>query len=282
MTAAAVGPSVVSTSQPRADSASCRPMATRAWSSTMSTRPVIAGSRSGSGRTTIGQARARRARRKRNTNVAPPPGRERTAIDPPCSAMRRRAMKSPSPEPVLSSPHTPRSNSRSQRQTGYSPPAILDVQRHRAAQSPRPGPRRVTAARGGGRCPAGPTRPAPCCHGRRPRRCPAARRSARRARTPGAHAIDRSDRFAEIELLGSGWCGPRAMPAPGAPRPPSLAQLVELQRPSTARGAGSVPRPTPRSRTARRAARAHAPRYPPSQSPRAAPVRPSPCCHLLT
>src|SRR4051812_36520811 len=38
ITSAAVGPSVVSTIQPRADNASCRLRANRAWSSTMSTR----------------------------------------------------------------------------------------------------------------------------------------------------------------------------------------------------------------------------------------------------
>ena len=81
ITSAAVGPSVVSTSQPRADSASWRPIATRAWSSTMSTRAVM----------TAGAGSA-------STNDVPPPRRERTRrSSPPCSAISRWATCRPSP-----------------------------------------------------------------------------------------------------------------------------------------------------------------------------------------
>ena len=167
--------------------------------------------------------------------MAPPPGRERTAIAPPCSSMTRRATYRPSPEPTLRrrtrrARTARRAASRRSRSRGplrRAPPC----RRARGRE-----PRSATPGRAGGRCRAGRARPAPCGHRRRRPRCHGGPSTARPSRTPRGRD-DWSERVIEVERARRG----------GAPleQQPHAAHLVRQRCASVRRPAGRSRAPVP-------------------------------------
>ena len=256
MMSAAVGPSVVSTSQPRADSASCRPMATRAWSSTMSTRPVMA---PGAG-----------TQHERGATAGTGADGDRAALlgHQPAGDVQAE----PGSGALVAA--TPRSNTRPARRTGDPAPRSSTYSTvDRIVGALRPASRPATTGRAGGRCPAGPPRPAPCC-----RRPPS-------TSTPGGT----EDGTSSPDALAQATTGPiasprsnvlgaptdhRAGPAPGgsrrparpSARRPALGSTVSV--PAQPRADASIPN---RRRATRGRARPNGPERRPARTDRRRP-----------
>ena len=252
MTSAAVGPSVVSTSQPRADSASWRPIATRAWSSTIE-HPCRSWT-TGAGSAARTTCHRRGGSGRRSTRPArPSPGGRCTGRAPNHRCPRRarhartrgRGSSRGCPAPVLDEdrgdiasaigPHV-------DRRPGSVLAGVVQQGHHDLRRAVRSSLHHDAPRQRGHDVQAGP---------------------------PGA-GDHRRDRVTEIETWSARRRAHPPVPSPGgSPRPGPRRAHPPAAR-STGHGAGSVLRPTLRSRTAPHATRGRAPPVGPSAEVRVA------------